>query len=97
IPVLTRESTVKQLAQAMSPPAAQTQGPTAKVRLLITIAIEGSVGEASVIEPVGNGFDEAALAAVWAFEFTPAEVDNVPAAIQIEYVYNFELQVPDAG
>ena len=97
VPVMTREPTVSTFVQATYPPRAQAEGLSAKVRMLITIGADGSVRDASVVEPVGNGFDEAALAAVRAFRFTPAEVDNVPAPIQIEYIYNFELQVMDAG
>jgi TonB family protein len=97
IPVLTKEPSVAHFVQADYPPEAQAQGLTASVRMLITIAADGSVSDVKVIEPVGNGFDEAALAAVRGFEFTPAEVDGVPAPIQIEYAYNFSLEVFDAG
>src|SRR5690606_25700593 len=67
------------------------------VKLRVTIAADGSVSEAAVVEPVGYGFDEAAVAALERFRFSPAEIDGVPAAVQIEYVYHFVLQVPDAG
>jgi TonB family protein len=97
IPVLTREPTVAAFVQAEYPAQAQTDGLAAAVRLLVTIVADGTVSNASVIEPVGNGFDEAALDAVRKFLFTPAEVDGAPAPIQIEYVYNFVLEVPDAG
>ncbi|MBS1151935.1 MAG: TonB family protein [Myxococcaceae bacterium] len=97
VPVLTKEPTLEQFVQATYPPQAQAEGLSASVRLLVTIAADGTVSDASVIEPVGNGFDEAALEAVRGFKFTPAEVDHLPSPIQIEYVYHFELQVVDAG
>lgn len=97
IPVLTREPALANFVQAEYPAQAQAEGLTASVRLLVTINADGTVRDASVIEPVGHGFDEAALEAVKKFTFTPAEVDDVPAPIQIEYAYNFTLQIVDAG
>ncbi len=97
VPVLTKEPTLRDFVKAAYPPEAEGAGLEARVRMLITISADGTVRDAEVIEPVGNGFDEAALAAVRAFVFTPAEVDGVPAPIQIEYAYNFTLQVADAG
>ncbi len=98
IPVLTKEPTLVTFIQADYPPEAQAQGLAATVRLLVTIGADGSVTDASVIEPVGNGFDESALAAIKRFLFSPAEVDGVPSPIQIEYGYNFALQeAVDAG
>lgn len=97
IPVLTKPPALLEFVQADYPPEAAQAGKTASVRLLVTIAADGRVAEAKVIEPVGDGFDEAALAAVKKFTFSPAEVDNVPAPVAIEYVYNFVLQTVDAG
>lgn len=99
IPVLTRAPTLVTFVEAEYPPEMEAQGVTARVRLAVTINADGGVGNIKVIEPVGNGFDEAAVAAVQQFVFTPAEVDFVPATVQIEYVYNFVLKPPpeDAG
>jgi TonB family protein len=97
IPQLTKPPQLKDFVQADYPPAAMAAGVGASVKLLVTIAADGTVADAQLEEKVGDGFDEAALAAVRYFTFTPAEVDGVPAAVQIEYVYNFRLEVPDAG
>lgn len=98
IPVLTKAPTLVTFVEATYPPEMQAQGVTARVRMNVIITADGGVGNVSVIEPVGNGFDEAAVEAVKQFVFTPAEVDFVPATVQIEYVYNFVLNVPvDAG
>lgn len=97
IPVLTKPPELLEFAQADYPPEATAAGVQASVKLRVTIAADGSVSEASVVEPVGYGFDEAAVAALKRFRFSPAEIDNVPAPVQIEYVYHFVLQVPDAG
>jgi TonB family protein len=97
IPVLTRPPALLEFVQADYPPEATDAGVGASVKLKVTVAADGSVSDAEVVTPAGFGFDEAALTAVKRFRFSPAEVDNVPAAVQLEYVYNFVLQIPDAG
>ena len=97
IPVLTKPPALLEFVQAEYPAQAQAAGKMASVKLLVTIGADGKVAEAKVMEPVGDGFDEAALAAVKKFTFSPAEIDNKPGAVAIEYVYNFVLQVVDAG
>ncbi len=98
IPVLTKAPTLVTFVEATYPEDAEKQGVTARVRLAVTIGTDGLVMTARVIEPVGQGFDEAAVEAVKQFVFTAAEVDFKPSVVQIEYVYNFVLKVPeDAG
>lgn len=97
IPVLTKAPTLVTFVAAQYPEEAEKSGRTAQVKLMITIGADGLVSEAVVTGPAGEGFDEAAKAAVQQFVFTPAEVDFTPAAVQVEYVYNFVLQVVDAG
>ncbi len=100
VPVLTKAPTLVMLERAKYPEAAEKAGLTASVRLLVTIGADGTVPEAKVVEPVGNGFDEAAVAALLKSTFTPAEVDFAPAPVQIEFVYTFVLNVAppsDAG
>jgi TonB family protein len=95
IPVLTRAPELTQFVQADYPAGAMDGGLTADVALLVTIGADGTVSEATVKTPAGGGFDEAALAAVRAFRFSAAEVDNVPAPVTIEYVYHFTLSAPE--
>lgn len=102
IPVLTKAPELKQFVPADYPKDAEKQGLTAQVKMQVTIGADGLVEDVKVLEPVGNGFDEAATTAVRQFVFSPAEVDNVPAPVKIEYVYNFTLSdapklEPDAG
>lgn len=97
IPVLTKAPTLVNFVEATYPPEAARAGLTASVKLMITIGADGLVSDAVLVEGAGNGFDEAALAAVKQFTFTPAEVDFKPAPVQVEYVYHFALQVVDAG
>ncbi|PTL77840.1 TonB family protein [Vitiosangium sp. GDMCC 1.1324] len=93
-PVLTKAPELVHFVEAVFPPEAAAAGKTASVEMLITIDEKGQVSDAQVVKPVGDGFDEAALAAVRQFQFSPAEVDGAPAPIQIQYVYNFVLQPP---
>jgi len=91
-PVLTKPPELKSSAQADYPPAALKEGLQGEVKMLVTLAADGSVAEVTVKEGAGHGFDEAAVAALKKFLFSPAEVDGVPAPIQLEYVYHFTLE-----
>ena len=73
------------------PPEAAKAGLQADVKLKLTIDREGNVSKAEVIEPVGNGFDEAAQAAALKFKFTPGTRDGTPAPFVIPYRYSFTL------
>jgi TonB family protein len=97
VPVLTKAPKLLEFVQADYPPEAAKTGLGADVRLIVTIDKDGNVPDAKVKDPQGNGFDEAAIDAVKRFKFSPAEIDDVPAAVQIEYVYHFRMEVPDAG
>lgn len=97
VPVLTRPPALLEFVTADYPAEATDAGYSASVKLRITVAADGSVSDATVLERKGFGFDEAATAAVKRFRFSPAEIDGVPAPVQLEYVYHFVLQVPDAG
>jgi len=87
--VLTKAPAIVESVEAEYPPEAKAEGITGEVVLAIDIGADGSVTGAQVIEPAGHGFDEAALAAVQQFRFSPAEFDDVPTAVQIEYRYRF--------
>ncbi len=91
-PALTRAPELKTFVEATYPEEALKEGLTGEVGLLVDIADDGSVARAQVVRPAGHGFDEAALAAVRAFVFTPAELDGSPAAVRIEYTYRFVLK-----
>lgn len=93
-PTITKPPSLVQPVDAQYPPEALAQGLTASVRLIITIAEDGTVSDVQPTEPAGHGFDEAAIAAVRQFRFSPAEVDGVPAPVQVEYVYHFTLNAP---
>lgn len=70
------------------PPEAEKAGLEATVSLQLDIDREGKVKNAVVIEPAGNGFDEAAIEAAKKLQFEPARKPDgtaVPARIFYRY------------
>jgi TonB family protein len=93
---LTKAPAVVTPAQPEYPPEAKAQGLTGAVTLQIEISATGQVVDAVVTGPAGHGFDEAALAAARKLVFSPAEIDGKPAAVRIEYRYEFALTAAPA-
>lgn len=91
-PVLTKPPELVEAVAPEYPPAALAAGKTAAVKVRIHIDATGIVTKVDVIEPVGDGFDEAAVAAAMLYVFTPAEYDGKPAPIIVETVINFVLE-----
>ncbi|MBZ4415514.1 TonB family protein [Myxococcus sp. RHSTA-1-4] len=87
--VLTKPPVLKRQVEAAYPPEAAAQQLEGTVMMFIDISETGAVTNVEVTEPAGHGFDEAAVEAVKQFEFEPAEVDNVPAPVRIQYAYQF--------
>ncbi len=83
---------IEHFESAPYPAAAQAQGIAADVVLRLTIDAEGNVSAADVVQPAGNGFDEAAQAAALKFRFSPAERDGKAVPVQILYKYAFTLK-----
>lgn len=84
-----------QLLQAVAPeypPEALAAGKSASVKVRIKIDATGVVTGVDVIEKVGDGFDEAAIAAAMQYVFDPAEIDGQPAPITVETVIHFVLE-----
>ena len=83
-------------AGAIYPMRAITEGvrSSAQVLVLIDISAEGRVTTAVVPEPVGHGFDQAAIEAAKALEFRPAMRAGKPVSVRIKYRYEF---VPPRG
>ena len=86
-PRLTRSPALV-VAPAPVPPAGAA-GRTAAVGLLLDLDVAGKVTRAQVVEPAGDGFDEAALAAMPGARFSPAEIDGRPAPIRLHFVLHF--------
>jgi TonB family protein len=86
LPVLTFQ------APATYPEAALAAGKEAAVLLELDVDATGAVLAARVVEPVGEGFDEAAVAAARGFRFTPArDATGAPAPARIQYRYRFTV------
>ena len=83
------------LIQAMAPEypaAALAAGKTAKVKVRLTIDATGVVTKVDVLERVGDGFDEAAVAAALQYVFEPAEIDGKPAQVAVETTIGFTIE-----
>jgi TonB family protein len=77
-------------APAVYPPAALEAGQEAVVPLRLEIDATGTVLDVEVLEPQGEGFDEAAVLAARSFRFTPAldaQGNAAPAVIGYNMVF----------
>ncbi len=93
-PVITPPE-LEQFVEAAYPPAALEQALSARVELELVIGVDGTVTDAKVKAPQGNGFDEAALAAGWQLKFKPATRDGEPVAARVTFPYVFEWKAPE--
>ncbi len=62
---------------------------------MIELDEHGRVIYVEVIQPIGHGFDEAALTAVRAMTFTPAQTEAGPVGVAFEFAYGFTFQPPE--
>ncbi len=96
-PQLTKPPKLLQFVEAPFPESEKAAGAGASVVVEILISELGLVSDVRVIQTASPTFDAAALEAVRAFVFEPAEIDGKPAAIKIQYRYDFVLeQAPSA-
>ena len=91
-PQLTKAPELIQFAEAQYPEIAQSNKVAGDVLLLFTITEAGSVKDVEVLQGLGYGLDEAAVAAAQEFRFSPAEVDGQPSPVRIQYRYSFSLK-----
>ncbi|HEY0195400.1 MAG TPA: TonB family protein, partial [Kofleriaceae bacterium] len=94
--VVTKPPQVLQAQAPDYPPAALAAGKEARVKVRIHIDAAGTVTSVDVVAPVGDGFDEAAVAAAMQYVFDPAEIDGAPAAIAVETTINFVIEQREA-
>ncbi len=90
-PVLTKAPKLLHFEAATYPEALRGSGHV-EVTLLLTLGTDGSVTKAeskSVAPAAGVSFSDAAIAAAKKLTFSPAEVDGLPSAIQLEFRYTF--------
>lgn len=86
---------LQQFVEAEYPKEARENKLEGSVIFQIEIDAEGKVTKATVINPAGHGFDEAAMEAVKKFTFQPALRDGKPIASKIPYRYTFSLKLAD--
>jgi protein TonB len=97
LPVPTEEYLVTSMPRLKSevripyPPEAKKKNIEGVVIMNILIDEKGKVRQAELQEGPGYGLNEAALAAIYNFEFTPAIVGNKAVAVKIRYAYRFIL------
>ncbi|MDB4971959.1 MAG: TonB family protein / TonB-dependent receptor [Myxococcaceae bacterium] len=100
-PQLTKPPALVKFVEAPYPNVEPKPAGDVGVTMTILIKADGKVGDVTVTQSGGAEFDAAAVAAVKSFEFSPAEVDNKPSDIRIEYRYVFTLRqeplVPTTG
>lgn len=92
-PKLTAPPELLEAAAPDYPAAAAAAGLTAEVKVRIRIEVDGRVSSVDVLQAVGHGFDEAAVAAARQYRFKPAEWDGVPGSIVVETSIHFVLEV----
>jgi iron complex outermembrane recepter protein len=78
-------------AQATYPPAALAERREGNVVIEVTVDSAGHVSDPKVVESGGKDFDDAALAAVTQWVFTPAEESGRPIAARIRIPFAFHL------
>lgn len=98
-PKLTRPPKLVTFVEAPYPESEKAAGKQASVVLQIAISASGSVDQVQVVQSAGAAFDAAAVQAVRTFVFEPAEIDDKPAPIRIQYRYDFVLkeEAPTTG
>ncbi|HWU86866.1 MAG TPA: TonB-dependent receptor [Kofleriaceae bacterium] len=90
--IVTKPPRLLQAVAPEYPPAALAAGKTAKVKVKIHIDATGLVTKVDVLEQVGDGFDEAAVAAAMQYVFEPAEIDGQPGDIDVETAIHFVIE-----
>ena len=76
------------------PPAAKEKGLEAQVVVELDVDAQGKVTGVKVVEPAGNGFDEAAVAAGKLLELSPAR-DAKGTAIASKVLFRFTFDLKD--
>ena len=91
--LLTRPPALVRFVEAKYPESERAAGKGAAVVLSLVVDDKGHVEEVTVTQSAGAAFDAAAVEAARAFQFSPAEIDHVPARIRLAYRYQFTLKV----
>lgn len=81
-------------ADAPYPAAALAARSEGTVTLLVTVEVDGSVGDVTVAESAGELLDGAAVSAMKLWRFTPAQRDGQPVRAKIRVPFEFTLPAP---
>ena len=74
------------------PQEARAEGVEADVALQIVVDATGRVSDARVVRRAGYGFDDAALTAMRAYRFSPAQKDGHPVRVRMSWSVSFRLR-----
>ncbi|MEW5853626.1 MAG: TonB-dependent receptor [Myxococcota bacterium] len=91
-PRLTKPPRLVHQVPVIYPESAKAERRQGAVTLRITIDEEGYVQRVDILQSAGVDLDYAAMGAVANFVFEPAEVNGVPAPIQLDYRQTFVLK-----
>ena len=86
---VTKVPKLVHIERAKLPPDAESLAASAAVVLELAIDAQGKVESATVKESASDVLDKAAVDAALKFEFEPAEIDDKPTAVRIQYRYVF--------
>ncbi len=88
---ITEMPRVLTYVEAAYPPEAQAAHLEGTVGLAIELDEAGAIVQVEIVRPAGNGFDEAAVAAVRQMTFSPARTTEGPVPVIFEFDYGFTL------
>jgi len=74
------------------PELARNAGIEGEVRLVIIVNEDGTVGDVEVVKSLGFGCDEAAVAAIKQWKFTPGKQNDKPVPVKISIPIRFKLE-----
>lgn len=88
-PALTKPPQLVQAVEPTYPLAALAARLAADVTMDVDLDATGRVTNVAVTTGAGQGFDQAAVAAVKASRFSPAEIDGRPSPVRFSYTLHF--------
>lgn len=88
---VSARATLLASAPAAYPPEARSNEAEADVTLEIVVDTMGAVREARPLSRAGMGFEEAALAAIRGYRFSPALKDGHPVRVRMRWAVQFRL------
>jgi TonB family protein len=92
-PALTKAPQLIEATEPTYPPEALAARLSADVTMDVDLDAAGQVTNVTVTAAAGHGFDEAAVAAVKASKFSPAEIDGRPSPVRFSYTLHFVPRV----